>query len=101
LPESPPTLGFGSKFFLFRTMLEGGFTGLAIIDVLASLVSAYYYLRVVILMYFHDGEPQVHNEPALNLVTALTAVGTIFLFLFSDPLPESSRMAMRIPAMLK
>jgi NADH-quinone oxidoreductase subunit N len=82
----PPTLGFGGKFFLFRTVLEGGYTGLAIVGVLASLVSAYYYLRVVIFMYFHDGEPQVRSEPALNLVTALTAVGTIFLFLFSGQL---------------
>lgn len=82
----PPTLGFGGKFFLFRTVLEADFTWLAVIGVLASLVSAYYYLRVVIYMYFHDGDPQVRSEPVLNLVTALTAVGTVFLFLFSGPL---------------
>ena len=82
----PPTLGFGGKFFLFRTVLEAGFTWLAVIGVLASLVSAYYYLRVVIYMYFHDGDPEVRSEPVLNLVTALTAVGTVFLFLFSGPL---------------
>jgi len=82
----PPTLGFGGKFFLFRTVLEGGFVGLAIVGVLASLVSAYYYLRVVIYMYFHEGDPEVRNEPVLNFVTAVTAVGTLFLFFVSGPI---------------
>ncbi len=82
----PPTLGFAGKFFLFRTVLEGGFVGLAMVGVLASLVSAYYYLRVVIFMYFHDGDPVVRNEPVLNFVTALTAVGTLFLFFVSGPI---------------
>jgi NADH-quinone oxidoreductase subunit N len=82
----PPTLGFGGKFFLFRTVLEGGYTWLAVIGVLASLVSAFYYLRVVKFMYFEQGDPEVRNEPVLNLVTALTVVGTILLFLFSGPL---------------
>ena len=82
----PPTLGFGGKFFLFRTVLEGGYVGLAIVGVLASLVSAYYYLRVGIYMYFHDGEPEVRSEPVLNFVTALTAVGTLFLFFVSGPI---------------
>ena len=53
---------------------------------LASLVSAFYYLRVVKFMYFEEGDPEVRNEPVLNLVTALTVVGTILLFLFSGPL---------------
>ncbi|HSG24998.1 MAG TPA: NADH-quinone oxidoreductase subunit N [Anaerolineales bacterium] len=82
----PPTLGFGGKFFLFRTVLEGGYVGLAIVGVLASLVSAYYYLRVVIYMYFHDGDPEVRSEPVLNFVTAVTAVGTLFLFFMSGPI---------------
>ncbi len=40
----PPTLGFVSKFYLFRTVIEGGYIGLAVIGGLTSLVSAYYYL---------------------------------------------------------
>ncbi len=84
----PPTLGFGGKFFLFRTVLEGGYTWLAVVGVLASLISAYYYLRLVIHMYFQDGDPEVRSEPVLNLVTALTVVGTVFLFFFSGPIIE-------------
>jgi len=52
----PPTLGFVGKFYLFRTVLQGGFTGLALIGVLTSLVSAYYYLRVVVIMYMREGD---------------------------------------------
>ena len=54
----PLTLGFWGKFYLFRTAIEGGFIGLAVIGLLTSLVSAFYYLRVVVKMYFQEGEPQ-------------------------------------------
>ena len=82
----PPTLGFAGKFFLFRAVLEGGFVWLAVLGVLTSVISAYYYLRVVIIMYMQDGEPEVRSEPLLNLTTALTALGTVVLFFISGPL---------------
>ena len=82
----PPTLGFAGKFFLFRAVLEAGFVGLAVLGVLTSLVSAYYYLRIVVIMYMQDGDPQVHREPLLDLTAAFTAIGTVVLFLFSAPL---------------
>jgi NADH-quinone oxidoreductase subunit N len=56
----PLTLGFWGKFYLFRTAIEGGFVGLAIIGLLTSLVSAFYYLRVVVKMYFAEGETSYH-----------------------------------------
>jgi NADH-quinone oxidoreductase subunit N len=82
----PPTLGFVGKFYLFRTALQGGLAGLAIIGVLTSLVSAYYYLRVVVIMYMREGEPQTHSEPLLNLTAGATAVATVMLTFFSGPL---------------
>ncbi len=82
----PPTMGFAGKFYLFRTVLEGGYVGLAVIGVLASLISAYYYLRLVIYMYFREGDPTIRSEPLLNLVTALTVTGTLFLFFVSGPI---------------
>ena len=82
----PPTLGFAGKFFLFRSVLEGGYTGLAIVGVLASLISAYYYLRVVVVMFMQDGEPQVHKETWLNLTAGVSAAAIILLFIFSQPL---------------
>jgi NADH-quinone oxidoreductase subunit N len=93
----PPTLGFVGKFYLFRTALEGGFVGLAVIGVLTSLVSAYYYLRVIVIMYMREGEPHAHSEPWLNLTAGATAVGTVVLSIFSSPLFEwASRAALKL-----
>jgi NADH-quinone oxidoreductase subunit N len=82
----PPTLGFFGKFYLFRTVVEGGFIGLALIGVFTSLISAYYYLRVIVVMYMQDGEPVVHYEPWLYLTAYGAAVGTVLLSIFSLPL---------------
>ncbi len=82
----PPTLGFVGKFFLFRTVLEGGFIWLALIGVLTSLISAYYYLRVVVVMYMREGDPIAERPTLLRLTTAVTAVGTVALGILSLPL---------------
>jgi NADH-quinone oxidoreductase subunit N len=75
----PPTLGMVGKFYLFRAVIAGGFPGLAIIGVLTSLVSAYYYLRVVVNMYMREGDPTIEREPWLDFTTTITAVVTIAL----------------------
>ncbi len=73
----PPTLGFVGKFYLFRAAVEGQFYLLAVIGVLTSLISAYYYLRVVVVMYMREGEPETVREPWLNITWAVTAVVTV------------------------
>ena len=75
----PPTLGLVGKFFLFRTAIESGFIWLAVIGVLTSLISAYYYLRVVVVMYMREGETQSEGEPWLNFTTILMALATVVL----------------------
>lgn len=82
----PPTLGFIGKFYLFRSVIDGGLVWLAIIGVLTSLVSAYYYLRVVIYMYMRDGEPVAERDNWVYLTAAITGVGMIVLGIFSLPL---------------
>lgn len=82
----PPTLGFAGKLFLFRTVIDAGYYSLAIIGVLTSLISAYYYLRVIVIMYMQDGNPVVHHEPMLKLTTLAASIGTVALFVFSEPL---------------
>lgn len=82
----PPTLGFVGKLYLFRTVLEGGFIWLAVIGVLTSLVSAYYYLRIVVIMYMRDGEPQVQLGRWVSLTAGVTAVATVVLSLYAGPL---------------
>jgi NADH-quinone oxidoreductase subunit N len=77
----PPTLGLVGKFYLFRAVIAGGFIPLAIIGVLTSLISAYYYLRVVITMYMQDGEPETEREFWLGFATAGTALVTVLVSL--------------------
>ena len=77
----PPTLGLVGKFDLFRAVMAGGFTWLAIIGVLTSLISAYYYLRVIVTMYMKDGEPEIERETWLGLTTGATAVITVVVSL--------------------
>ena len=84
----PPTLGMVGKFYLFRSVISGGFTGLALIGVLTSLVSAYYYLRVVVTMYMKDGEPVTERETWLTLTTGATALVTVIVSLVPGSLFE-------------
>ena len=79
LTGMPPTLGLIGKLYLFRTAIEGGYIGLAVIGVLTSLVSAYYYLRVVVVMWMREGDPQVESEPWLDLTSGVTALATVAL----------------------
>jgi len=82
----PPTLGFVGKFYLFRAAIQGQFYLLAVIGVLTSLISAYYYLRVVVTMYMRDGEPETTSEPWLNLTWGVAAVLTVVVSLVPAPL---------------
>ncbi len=82
----PPTLGFVGKFYLFRTVIAADFIGLAIVGVLTSLISAYYYLRVVIFMYMQAGEPQAQREPWISFTAGAAAIGTVVLSVAAAPL---------------
>ena len=75
----PPTLGMVGKFYLFRAAIDGGFIGLAIIGVVTSLISAYYYLRVVVTMYMQEGEPQITSEFWLNFTWGVAALATVII----------------------
>jgi len=77
----PPTLGFIAKFYLFSSVIRGGYYGLALIGVLTSLISAYFYLRVVVTMYMREGQPEFVRETWLNITWGVTAVLTVLLAL--------------------
>jgi NADH-quinone oxidoreductase subunit N len=82
----PPTLGLIGKLYLFRTVVEGGFIGLALIGVLTSLISAYYYLRVVVVMYMREGDAQVTSDSWLNITIGAAALATVILSFVPAPL---------------
>lgn len=75
----PPTGGFSGKFFVFRAAIEANLTWLAVIGVLTSVVSGFYYLRVVYLMYMYEGEAEVKAELPLRTAVAFTALATLLL----------------------
>lgn len=84
----PPTAGFIGKFYIFRSVIDAGLIGLALVGVITSLISAYYYLRVVIVMYMREGEPEVRSELWLETTLWVTAIGTFVLGIFPGPLLE-------------
>jgi NADH-quinone oxidoreductase subunit N len=75
----PPTAGFAAKFYVFGTAIEAGLVWLTLIGVITSIVSAYYYLRVVFLMYMYEGEGEMTLKPALLAAVAITAVATLLV----------------------
>lgn len=82
----PPTVGFIGKFLVFTVTIEAGLIGLALVGVVTSLVSAYYYLRVVVMMYMRSGEPETRSEGWLNRTVGLTALATILLGVLPGPI---------------
>ncbi|MBA2319652.1 MAG: NADH-quinone oxidoreductase subunit N [Deltaproteobacteria bacterium] len=76
----PPTAGFFGKFYLFQAAVEQGHSLLVVIGVMTSLVSLYYYLRVVVAMYMRPTET-TDEQPraAVGAVLLLASVATILL----------------------
>jgi NADH-quinone oxidoreductase subunit N len=77
----PPTAGFFGKFYLFKTAIDHGLVVLVIVAVVNSMVSAYYYLRIMVYMYMAD-EP-AKAEKARPSVAIAVAVGLCLLFVLA------------------
>jgi len=81
----PPTGGFLAKFYVFSAAVRQDLTPLVVIAVMASLVSVFYYLRIIVYMYMRESayEIEIHKEnPALFLVLFLCLYGVLQLGLF-------------------
>jgi NADH-quinone oxidoreductase subunit N len=93
----PPTAGFMGKFWLFSAAIDAGYVWLAVIGVLNSAISLYYYLRIVIFMYLKNettgSEPTA--SPALAFTLALAVVGTLALGVYPRLLFEVAEQSAR------
>ena len=76
----PPLAGFFAKFYVFLAAIQAGLYRLAVIGVLASVVGAYYYLRIVKIMYFDEPARQLRADA--GELRALSASAALFVLLF-------------------
>ncbi len=82
----PPTFGFYTKFVLFLSAIQGGLVWLAIIAVLNSALSVYYYARIVMRMYWSEPEGGVIKEPKGYVIALLLAVSAILILgIYPEP----------------
>ncbi len=87
----PPTAGFLGKYYLFAAAVQAGYGWLAIVAVLMSAVSMFYYLRLVVAMYLKEGrDAEVAVTPALRFVAGLALVVTLAFGLYPPPLIEQA-----------
>jgi len=84
----PPAVGFFGKLFVLQAALEAGYTWLVVYAVLMSVIGAFYYLRIVKLMYMDapTGEITLDAQPGTRWMLSATAVATLALGILPAPL---------------
>jgi NADH-quinone oxidoreductase subunit N len=91
----PPLAGFFAKFYVFLAAVNAGLYPLAVIGVVASVVGAYYYLRIVKVIYFDEPAPAFEHDMGLSLASIIAGAGifTLFFVLGAAPLVSSAASA--------
>lgn len=91
----PPTAGFMGKFYIFMSAIDAGYTWLVIIAVIFSVISAYFYLRIVMYMYMKEPEEtvQLTTSPAIKLALAITVAAVIIIGVLPSALINFARAA--------
>src|ERR1700686_4517642 len=86
----PVTAGFFGKFYIFKAAVNSHLIWLAILMAINSIIGAYYYLRVIVVMYMREGSAEamaaapVRFPFAVNVVLAVTVIGTVYFGLFPN-----------------
>ena len=83
----PPLAGFFGKFYIFLPAIESGFYTLAVIGVLSSVVAAFYYLRIVQIVYFEESDESLDKPISRELGLVITGSGLVIAFFFLYPSP--------------
>jgi NADH-quinone oxidoreductase subunit N len=92
----PPLVGFAAKLYVVEALINAGCVGLAIVLMLNSVVSGYYYLRVIMEMFMRDPvkeAPSLEPRPYLMTSVGLATIGTVFFGLFPDLALDFARQA--------
>jgi NADH-quinone oxidoreductase subunit N len=92
----PPLAGFFAKFYVFLAAVREGLWPLAIIGVLASVVGAYYYVRIVKIMFFDQPRERFAAiQPKAGLVMAVTGLAVLLYVVYPAPLVEAAGAAVK------
>ncbi|QFR32503.1 NADH-quinone oxidoreductase subunit NuoN [Ancylobacter sp. TS-1] len=92
----PPLAGFLAKYYVFLAAIEAGLYTLAVIGVLTSVVGAFYYLRIVKVMYFDEPAPAFEPMPSeLRAVLAVSGLFTLLFFVYPGPILSAAGAAAR------
>ena len=91
----PPTAGFMGKIWIFGAAIDQGFIALAIIGVVNSAISLFYYIRVVVFMWIKDEVmgSEIAIEPAMATALGITLVGSILFGVYPQPIFEQAQAA--------
>ena len=91
----PPLFGFWAKFLVFDAAVAAGLTGLAVFGIAASVIGAYYYLRIVKTMYFDEPAPAYARTTSVieNALIAVCAAVIVFGYLLNPVLDSASAAA--------
>ncbi|HZR29372.1 MAG TPA: NADH-quinone oxidoreductase subunit N [Terriglobales bacterium] len=87
----PPTAGFFAKYYVFNAALHANLVGLAVIGLINSAVAAYYYLRLIVVMYMRDSKTEAPVLPvpaSLGVAVVLSAVATLYLGIWPQRILE-------------
>ena len=79
----PPTAGFMGKFYIITSAIDAGQILLAVLGILSSIVSMWYYLRLIITMYFYEPEEQFNESPVAGFAPVCTFVLAVCVFAIS------------------
>jgi NADH-quinone oxidoreductase subunit N len=94
----PPTAGFWGKIYVFNAAVQADLLWLALVGVVNSVISAYYYLRVVLYMFARDPEDETVFQPSayIGLAMAISVIGLLAIGFYPTPLIEASESAARV-----
>jgi NADH-quinone oxidoreductase subunit N len=77
----PLTIGFWGKYYLFSDVIEGGYPWLAAVGIMASVISVFYFLRIIFKMFMVEGEPKIRRDIWLTVVILVSVVAVFILAL--------------------
>src|SRR5262249_51420275 len=83
----PPLAGFIAKWYVFSAAIKAGYTWLAIVGVLTSVVSVFFYLRIVVMMYMTPSGESMARFPPVPRIAAVALVVSALAFFYLGILP--------------